>query len=208
MPQGPEGMKVSRRPGFGDDYFGMRDYRPGDPLRHVAWKRSACQEELLLIERTRPSPPKLRLVLDLSTPTDELRLDDGAGAAGRDLEEAAISLAASIARLAEHAGYEVGLTVRGVDVAPIPLRRNQWHFAKIMAALAGIDLDAPRESKDAAPILGAERAGLAVIHADRVRPEGVRPDAWHLTARQLETLAVRPVGWDPAQPPGPAERVA
>lgn len=199
MPEGPAGMKVSTRAGSGDDYFGMREYRVGDPMHHIAWKRSACLDQLVLIERTRPSPPKVRIVLDLSIPTDELQGDDDSPAARRLMEEQAISLAASIALLADHAGFEVGLTVWGVGVPPIPLRRNHWHLSKILGALAGISLDGPREPRRAAMVADAERAGLVAIHPDRVRPGGLRADAWHLTARQLDGLAQRPIGWDPAK---------
>ena len=71
-PAGTIGSKVSHHAGAGDDYFGLREFRPGDSMRHIAWKRLANREELVTIERTRPPPPKIRVVLNLSTPTGSL----------------------------------------------------------------------------------------------------------------------------------------
>ena len=66
-----------------------------------------------------------------------------------------------------------------------------------MAALAGIDLDAPRVARGLPPSTHIERAGQIVIHPDRVDPRFGREDAWHLAARQLSNLVTRPLGWDP-----------
>lgn len=40
----------------GDEFAGLRDYRAGDPIRHVAWKASARQEHLLVREFDRAAP--------------------------------------------------------------------------------------------------------------------------------------------------------
>jgi hypothetical protein len=77
------------------------------------------------------------------------------------------------------------------------VRRNLWHTRKIMAALAAIKLDAVRVPGTAQPLRDAERAGLVVVAPDRVKPLPGRDDVWYLTARQLDSLAVRPMGWEP-----------
>lgn len=204
-PEGIMGMKVTQNPGAGDDYFGMREYRPGDSMRHIAWRRSAASDALLVIERTVPSPPKLRVVLNLATPPEELELDPSDGLTAEDLEERAISLAASLLHAGDAEGFDVGLTVWGLDVPPIPLRRSHWHHAKIMATLAGLDLTQSRRAPEAHPIPDAERAGQVIVHPDRVRGLEGRSDAWHFTARQMDSLAVRPIGWgEAARGKGPA----
>lgn len=38
----------------GDDWHGLRDHRPGDPPKHIAWKPSARQERLLVKEFADP----------------------------------------------------------------------------------------------------------------------------------------------------------
>jgi uncharacterized protein (DUF58 family) len=198
-PQGLSGAKISPHTGAGDDYYGMREFRPGDQLRQIAWKRTACLDQLVCLERTRPTPPRLRVVVNLTTPTAELAVgdDDADHAAARRLEERAISLAASIVHAAELEGFEVGLSLPGTPAAMLLIRRGHWHRAKIMAALAAIDLDAPRVRPEPVPATYGERAGQIVIHPHRVEPEIGRDDALHLTAGQLANLAVRALGWDP-----------
>ncbi len=198
-PAGLIGSKVAQHAGAGDDYYGIRELKPGDNIRHVAWKRSARTDEMVVIERTSPSPARIRVILDLTTATQKLHVEPGGLAEARELEERAISLAASILHEADLEGYQVGLTVLGIDMPAISVRRNPWHLRRIMAALASIDLDGNRTPLEAAgrgKIRDAERASLVVVSPDRVQPLTGRENAWYLTARQLESLTVAPIGWD------------
>ncbi|HEX7369819.1 MAG TPA: DUF58 domain-containing protein [Rhodanobacteraceae bacterium] len=40
----------------GDEFAGLRDYRAGDPVRHIAWKASARNQHLLVREFDRAAP--------------------------------------------------------------------------------------------------------------------------------------------------------
>ena len=106
----------------------------------------------------------------------------------RELEERAISLAASLIHAAEREGYEVGLTVMGSDMTPIAPRKSQWHVRKLMAALASIDLDGPRSAVMPGPVRDAERAGLVVVMPDRIAMLPGRESAMYLSARQMANL--------------------
>ncbi len=196
-PAGPSGLKMSSRVGAGDEFYGMREYRWGDNARQISWKRSAVLDDLVTIERADPSPPRLRISLDLTTPTAQLKTTTEEPETARQLEEQAICLAASLLSMADTAGYEVGLAVGGLDTPDIPLRRGQWHMHKIMAALASIELDQERQTESNSFGDAGERAGLVVIRPDRSEPILNRDDAWLLTASHLDTLSVRPLGWDP-----------
>jgi uncharacterized protein (DUF58 family) len=194
-PMGLIGSKIAHHAGAGDDYFGLREFRPGDSMRHVSWKRTARTDQLVTIERTSPAPAKLRVVLDLTVATDKLPGAEGDADKARAMEEKAISLAASIIHAADIEGFEVGLTALGVHSPPIAVRRNQWHFHKMMAALAQIDLDRVRQTAAPLPVRDAERVAIVVIAPDRIQPLASRENAAYLTAAQLDTLAVRPLGW-------------
>ncbi len=185
-PQGLAGSRVSRHAGTGDDYYGMREFRPGDSMRHISWKRTACLDELVCLERTRATPPRLRVIVNLTTP-----------GASRALEELAISLAASIVHAADLAGFEIGLSLPGTNLPALLTRRSHWHRARVMSALAAVDLDATRHAPGALPTTYGERAAQIVVHPDRVDPAIGRDDALHLSARQMNHLVVRAIGWDP-----------
>lgn len=193
-PTGPLGVRVSQRTGIGDEYFGMREYRPGDSMRNISWKRTAVLDELVCIERSLPNPPRLRVLLDLRTPTRSLAIAESEGARhARSLEEDAISLASSVVHAAAQAGYEVGLTISGTDTPVFPLRRSHWHREKMMAALAGVDLDAERTPSRGPLVSDFERAALVIVHPDGVDLAVGGDDVLHLTASQMDRLTVRAI---------------
>ena len=196
VPHSDVGTRISSRPGTGDDYFGLREYRPGDSMRHIAWKRSANRDELICIERSRPSPPRMRVVLNLTEPTESLSGGALAFEEARDLEERAISLAASFVHLADMAGYAVGLTISGGDLPAIPVRGSRRHRSRIMAALASIDLDQTRNKAGPVRVPDRERSALVIIHPDTIDPSVGRINAWHLSARQMAALVVAEIGRD------------
>ena len=198
-PQGLLGATVSRHMGSGDDYYGMREFRHGDSMKQVAWKRSAAMDQLVCIERTTPAPPKVRVVINLTTPTDQLSARSDEQNNQHKLEEAAISLAASIICAADISGFEIGLKLPGTQLPSILVRRNVWHREKMLSALASIDLDQPRPKFNATSQIETEQIAQIVIHPDRVVTSVGGSMAWHLSARQLDTLTVRAIGWDAAQ---------
>ncbi len=177
----------------------MREFRPGDSMRQIAWKRTAALDQLVSIERTTPAPPKVRIVMNLTRATHDLESGTNTDETARDLEESAISLAASLIQFADLHGYEVGLSLPGTALPSIQVRRSVWHREKLMAALASVDLDAIRTPPTPQSAANPERIGRIVVHPDRVDSAVGGPNAWHVTARQLKKLAVRPIGWEATQ---------
>lgn len=192
------GFRLSSAPGPGEDYFGVREYRPGDSVRQIAWKRVAAGQGIVSIERSSSTPPRIRVVLNLRTPTTKLRVAEN-GPSQRELEEQAIALAASLVSLADRQGYEVGLTVLGLDDARLPsrrspLRRGHWHVEKLMTTLAAVDLDAARDEQAQLPESDRDRAVIVAVHPDRAVPSIAPEGAWHFVATQLETLLMAEAG--------------
>lgn len=179
------GHRMSSDPGGGDDFFGVREYRPGDSIRQVAWKRLAGTGRLASIERSRAVPPRVRVLLDLRRPTGELRV--GADEDPRALEERAIVLAASLLALADRLGYEYALAVAGLEIAPNALRRGHFHREKLMSLLAAIDLDAPRGAGNGLAS-SDERATVVVVHPDRADTAIAPAGGWHFVARRMDEL--------------------
>jgi uncharacterized protein (DUF58 family) len=73
------------------ELHGLRDYRPGDPMRRVHWKATARRGKLTVREYEDSIPPRLTLFL-------ELWLPDAPDDTARQRLEEAISLAAGIVR--------------------------------------------------------------------------------------------------------------
>jgi uncharacterized protein (DUF58 family) len=179
------GQRLSGQAGGSDDFFGVREYKPGDSVRHIAWKRLAGTGRLATVERGRAVPPRIRVLLDLRRPTEALRTAPEEDA--RALEERAIVLAASMVALADRLGYEYGLSIAGISIPAVGLRRGHFHLEKIMSLLAAIDLDSPRLAGNGLAA-SDERATLLSIHPDRTDTAVAPKSAWHFTARQLDSL--------------------
>jgi len=187
-PRGIGGVRTSSEAGPGVDFLGVREYRPGDSPRQIAWRRRAGLDELATIERSTQAPPRLRVVLDLMRPTAQLRVGAGPDAAvrARALEEDAITLAASLLAAADRGGYEYALDIHGADSPRTLLRRGHWHLQRLMAMLASVDLDAERVEQRRSE--REERASLVVINVDRVDLAKDRPGSLHLAATRLADL--------------------
>jgi uncharacterized protein (DUF58 family) len=88
--------------GVGAEYFGLREWRAGDPLRHVHWRTTARRGELVVREFEREVGTPLTILID-----NRAHHDPG-GNGYRPLDHAA-RLAASIAHYAYFAGHPVSL---------------------------------------------------------------------------------------------------
>ena len=202
-----QGQRVADGRGGGDDFRGLRPYVPGDPQRHVAWKRSTMLEEPVVIERSTPAPRRLLVILDLTVPTAEVARTIEPGADARQREEDAITLCASLLSHAERDGWEVSLRVVGMRPESLSsppswaFRRGAWHLERLYSMLAAIDLDAARDRHSAARREGgiapsarhaepdSVRGAVTIaVHPGRAEPAIGGPGAMHLTALHLAEL--------------------
>jgi len=188
LDHGPAGQRAAARPGHGEEFFGVRDAPELTSLRDVAWRRSASREQLVVIERASPSYPRLRLVLNLSEPTDSLAGRVPAGVKARQREEDAITMAASLATSAIALGHEISLRVHGLPCVAMPAAGGVRHLDRVLVQLAKLDLDAPRTTPMVS-VPGDERSASVVIHPGRIDPSVGGAAALHQSAAQLPGLA-------------------
>ena len=104
-----------------EDFAGLKDYHPGDPPRHIAWKAHARGGELLIKEFAGTAAPE---------PVFDLDTTPGAG-----LEERLAVIARWIVD-ADAAGQVFGLRLPGLEIAPQPGARQGQ---RCLAALAGFE---------------------------------------------------------------------
>jgi uncharacterized protein (DUF58 family) len=162
-----EGHRRVDRAGGGEEFFGVRDYRPGDSPRMIDWKRSARTGDLVSRELTQPRPPQLSLLLDLrrSGPRDAEadRLFDPDAALtlrANELAEQAISLAASLICEAYLHGFQVGLRVLGADAAAYRPRHSLPHRTRLLESLARLQGEDRQPHGRADPV--TERADVII----------------------------------------------
>jgi uncharacterized protein (DUF58 family) len=108
-----------------DDFAGLKDYHPGDPPRHIAWKAYARAGELL--------------VKEFSGAAEPLPVFDLADAPGPDLESRLSVLTRWIVD-AHARGETFGLRLPDVELPPQP---GDAQRRRCLAALATFELPAP-----------------------------------------------------------------
>jgi uncharacterized protein (DUF58 family) len=163
----------------------LRELVGGDRLGDIAWKASARRGELVCIQRSRPALPRVRIVLDLTTPTSALNWESDV----RKLEEDAISLCASLVVEAVRQEQEVALSVLGFSIQGVDsFHSSQRHVSRLLSSLARIQLDNTREPIQLRALASMKQSGLVVIRPDRSEPIRSIKDAWYFTAPQFKEL--------------------
>ncbi len=95
-------QEYSSKKGAGMDYYGVREFRSGDPLRHVHWRTTARRGELVVREFERETGTPLVVLVDN-------RAGNGPREEYSDLLDSEARLAASIVHYAHYAGHPVTL---------------------------------------------------------------------------------------------------
>jgi uncharacterized protein (DUF58 family) len=126
------GNRQKRRSRDGD-FFGLRDFRPGDDPRDIHWRTTARRGAPFVRENEDDEGAEVTIVLD-----------NAAGAAPESFE-AAVSLAASYALALLARGLRVSLVVRGAtlaaDAGPAQATRILRALALVEPAPAGAPLE-------------------------------------------------------------------
>lgn len=173
--------------GRGDEFFGVRDYVPGDSPRLILWRATARTGSLVVREHTAPTAGSLWILLNFNSSSEPTSDPDA------DPTEQAIILAASLADAALSAGVEVGLAVPEACVLTHPGAAPRQRPA-IMTALATLDARAkpagtPLERSSIERSI--RRAACIVVHSGSVDPSFGPAGARHLVSSDLARLVVR-----------------
>ncbi|MEO0588251.1 MAG: DUF58 domain-containing protein, partial [Planctomycetota bacterium] len=134
--------EARHRLGEGDEFYGLRTYRPGDDLRLIDWRRSARTGSLVARETARPVPPRTSIVLDLRGTADvraSLKPDEALDPAVVEHEENAISLATSLVEASFNAGHRIGFAALGIEAPSFAPHASPLHRTRLLEALACLD---------------------------------------------------------------------
>ncbi len=131
QPAETTGSTLRPRRGGSDEPYGLKEFRQGESLRLIHWRRSARTGVLVSREMTRVSPPRLLLLVDTNRP-------DPTRAAAAAVEEA-VAMAASLASAALEQGLSVGALAWGEgdwqSVAPTRGKRQRRDLMTLLARL-------------------------------------------------------------------------
>lgn len=174
------GSRVSAQGGGFEEFYGLREYRPGDAIKLIDWKHTVRTGKLVSRDMTRLTPPKLMVLLDVRDRDERTRAD----------AETAIDFAASLICEAHQGGFEVGLGVAGAMAATFAPGHGRWHRTQILHALSEIDLSVATDGPGARPM--SRDVNWLVVHAGEIDRKLGPPNAEHLTIEELEHWRLRP----------------
>ncbi len=127
--QAPEGGGGRLR-GDGPEFRELREHRPGDPFRRIAWKASARRGRLLVVEKELEQRDIVWILIDAS-------IDSFSGSPGWSGIDRAIDTATQAAESHLARGDVVGLKIVGArNVTSVPLGRSPTHAARLISALS------------------------------------------------------------------------
>ena len=164
---GDRGARL-RRERTGDEFFGLREYAPGDSARSIAWRSTARLGRSVVREMARRPSRRVWIVPAITGLGDELA-------------ERAIGVALGLVVRAESAGFEVGIATEDGRplVSPSPGRRQVQAAAEALARVevASVGSAGPTGMRsvvahDAVLVVGDASAGVSwAPGAHRVRAD-------------------------------------
>jgi hypothetical protein len=143
----PPGVHRLRRPGSGSELLELRDYRPGDPPKMIAWKASARRDRLITKEYESDVPVRCVLFLDASNAAR-------VGPPGKSPVVRLATVGAAVAQAAAANRDLVGLTVFDEDRADVaPPARTRVHMIQMLRRLGEAAARLPDPKQEDADLL-------------------------------------------------------
>ena len=152
--QGWRGAASALTRGMGDDFYGVREYGPGDELRRVHWRTTARTGTLAVTEYAQTVTLDITLALDLSR---EAYLGTGEGEDGA--LECAVTLAATLADDLLRHGHVVRLLTAGERADQAMPANSPQEMPRLLETLARVQADSLLTLAD---VLDADFAGGGV----------------------------------------------
>lgn len=138
----PGGVPLSASVGESSEFVGLRDYRAGDPLRHISWKAWARSGKPVVREFQGEYFRRVALVLDTALdPEVMLRRLGGSYVreGGNDPFEAAVSAAASITGYFERNEYVIDLFAAGDTLYYLQAGLGLSHMEQVLDLLSCVE---------------------------------------------------------------------
>ncbi|MBI3910051.1 MAG: DUF58 domain-containing protein [Armatimonadetes bacterium] len=189
-------MDSTGQRGEGNLFFGIREYRPGDPLRRIHWRSSARIGHLAVREMEQERTSEVILALETIRGSE-------LGAPPHTSLEYGVTLAASLATVAARRGDSIRLVAPGWSVWRPSSEPGQRALAGIMETLARLRASAPQGVEhELLQHLGQITAGASVLWiTPRLGPPLLQTVGVLQSAHvDVTVLALDPTSYDPNAP--------
>jgi len=123
------GIETARVSGDEHDFFGVREYKPGDPIKRIHWLSTARKNSLIVKEFQQRAFFNATLIFDLDK-------DKNFGEGKNSVAEYTIRIAASIADYLIRLGASLEVIAHAQEIIHLPSNKGPDHLEDIMRALA------------------------------------------------------------------------
>jgi uncharacterized protein (DUF58 family) len=125
----PAGVALASAVGQSDEFISLRDYRSGDPLRHIHWKSVAKVDRLIVRENEDEFFVRHALILDTFAESGQ-----------EEVFEEAVSVTASFVCSIQTQESLLDLLFVGAEAYCFTAGRGVGHVDRMLEILAGVDL--------------------------------------------------------------------
>ncbi len=168
-------------------FFGTREYRPGDNIRHLHWRSYARWGRLAIKEFEAVSNREVSIFLDLDR-------DTAKGVLGQQNVELAIHLAASLAEFSAQHSLPVQLLAQGSREVHVPMGTGAAQLSVMMETLATVSADGSIPYTEMIlsrlPIFPEGSTAVFIINSLDADPNAISTCAAAITRRQGRVLAI------------------
>ena len=136
------GLNAIDKSGLSNDFYGVREYRPGDSRRLIHWKSTARQQTLMVKELEMPADLDLTAVIDL----------DNAAWSGNDKYntfEYSVKIVGSVSKEVLEKGYGLRILAIGGEMRELAVKGGRREFPRVLDFLAGINQTGSRPLAEA-----------------------------------------------------------
>ena len=123
-----QGVETSRVSGDDDEFYGVREYKRGDPLKKIHWMVSARKNQLIVKEFQRQSFFRATILFNLEK-------EDNLGEGKESVGEYTIKIVASIAKYLINLGVSIEVISHAGEVVHIPFNKGAEHLEEILKFL-------------------------------------------------------------------------
>lgn len=181
------GSIPARRGGNGTDFFGVREYHPGDSLRSLDWRLTARHpRQFFTKEFEQEEIAEIGLILDARQSID-LRIGE------ESLFEHSVGATASLAEMFLHQGHRVSLLVFGETMLKVFPGYGKTQLHRIMNCLskAKVETEARASARlDFLPLRVFPNHALIIVISSLMN--GDRPFFQRLRAYEYQALLISP----------------
>ena len=123
------GIETGRVSGDEHEFYGVREYKPGDPIKRIHWFSTARANTLIVKEFQRQVFFRATLVFNLNK-------DENYGEGKNSVSEYIVKIAASVAKHLISEGVSLEVIAHAGELVHIPLSKGPGHLADILRFLA------------------------------------------------------------------------